>query len=146
VAPCIIEVPLMFAFPALTRRVGAEWLLVVGALAFGLRSLGWALVSEPTVLLVISVAGGVGFALIYVGTVTYVSRVVPPGVRATAQGIFSGTAFSFGAILGSVIGGLLAAPLSLPGVFAVSAVGLGVAAAVTWWAVVSSRGRVAGRA
>jgi PPP family 3-phenylpropionic acid transporter len=142
----LIEVPLMFAFPAISRRVGAEWLLVVGALAFGLRSLGWALVSEPVVLLAISVAGGVGFAFIYVGTVTYVARVVPSGVQATAQGIFSGTAFSFGAILGSVIGGLLAVPLSLPGVFAVSAAGLAVAAAVTWWAVVSSRGRLAVRA
>lgn len=142
----LVEVPLMFAFPAITRRVGAEWLLVVGALAFGVRSLGWALVSEPIVLLAFGVAGGVGFAFIYVGTVTYVARVVPAGVQATAQGIFSGTAFSFGAILGSIVGGLLAAPLSLPGVFAVSAAGLAFAAGLTWSAVVSSRGRVAGRA
>jgi PPP family 3-phenylpropionic acid transporter len=136
----------MFAFPWITRRVGAEWLLVVGALAFGMRSLGWALVSDPSLLLPITAVGGVGFAFVYVGTVTYVARVVPVGVQATAQGIFSGTAFSFGSILGSVIGGLLAGLLSLPGVFAVSAAGLAVAAAVTWWAVVSARGRRVARA
>jgi len=131
-----IEVPLMFLFPAIVRRVGAEWLLVVGALAFGLRSLGWALVDDPTVLLVFMVAGGVGFAFFYVGTVTYVARAVPVSVQATAQGVFSGTAFSFGSILGSVLGGVVAGASSLPVLFGLATGLLGVAAVVVWWAVV----------
>ncbi|HEU0237631.1 MAG TPA: MFS transporter [Candidatus Limnocylindrales bacterium] len=131
-----IEVPLMFLFPLIVRRVGAEWLLVVGALAFGLRSLGWALVDDPTILLAIMVAGGVGFAFFYVGTVTYVARAVPIGVQATAQGVFSGTAFSFGSILGSVLGGVVAGASSLPILFGLSSGLLVVAAVVVWWAVV----------
>jgi len=131
-----IEVPLMFLFPSIVRRVGAEWLLVIGALAFGLRSLGWALVDDPTVLLAFMVAGGVGFAFFYVGTVTYVARAVPVGVQATAQGVFSGTAFSFGSILGSVLGGVVAGASSLPVLFGLSTGLLGVAAVVVWWAVV----------
>jgi len=131
-----IEVPLMFLFPSIVRRVGAEWLLVIGALAFGLRSLGWALAEDPTVLLAIMVAGGVGFAFFYVGTVTYVARAVPIGVQATAQGVFSGTAFSFGSILGSVLGGVVAGASSLPVLFGLSTGLVGVAAVVVWWAVV----------
>lgn len=131
-----IEVPLMFLFPSIVRRVGAEWLLVTGALAFGLRSLGWALVDDPTVLLAFMVAGGVGFAFFYVGTVTYVARAVPIGVQATAQGVFSGTAFSFGSIVGSMLGGVVAGASSLPILFGLSSGLLVAAAVVVWWAVV----------
>ena len=78
--------------------------------------------------------GGIGFALFYVGTVTYVARAVPPSVQATAQGLFSGTAFSIGTILGSVVGGQLAAALTIPGMFAVAAAGTAAGAAIVLWA------------
>ena len=55
-------------------------------------------------------------------------------VQATAQGLFSGTAFSIGAILGSVVGGQLAAALTIPGMFAVSAAGTAAGAAIVLWA------------
>jgi predicted MFS family arabinose efflux permease len=61
---------------------------------------------------------------------------VPVGVQATAQGVFSGTAFSFGSILGSVLGGVVAGASSLPVLFGLSTGLLGVAAVVVWWAVV----------
>jgi predicted MFS family arabinose efflux permease len=55
---------------------------------------------------------------------------VPASVQATAQGIFSGTAFSLGSILGAVVGGVLAGPLSIPGLFALSAAGTVAGAAI----------------
>jgi PPP family 3-phenylpropionic acid transporter len=117
----LVEIPLMLAFPAITRRIGADRLLVIGGLAFAARAAGWALATEPWMYVALSPLGGVAFALFYVGTVTYVSRTVPPSVQATAQGIFSGTAFSMGTILGSLIGGQVAAAITIPGLFAVSA-------------------------
>jgi PPP family 3-phenylpropionic acid transporter len=117
----IVEVPLMLAFPAIVRRTGAERLLILGAVAFAARAAGWALASDPWLYVAIAPLGGVGYALFYVGTVTYVARAVPPSVQATAQGIFSGTAFAMGAILGSVLGGQIAAVLTIPGMFGVSA-------------------------
>lgn len=117
----LIEVPLMLAFPAIARRYGAERLLVVAAVAFAVRAAIWAAVSDPWLYVATAPLGGVGFAFFYVGTVTYVSRAVPASVQATAQGIFSGTAFSLGSILGAVVGGQLAGPLTIPGLFAVSA-------------------------
>jgi MFS transporter, PPP family, 3-phenylpropionic acid transporter len=130
----LVEVPLMLAFPLLVRRVGAERLLVLGGLAFAVRAGLWALTSDPLLFVVIAPLGGIGFALFYVGTVTYVSRAVPPSVQATAQGLFSGTAFSIGSILGAVVGGQLAAALTIPGMFAVSAVVTAVGAAIVLWA------------
>jgi len=117
----LVEVPLMLAFPALARRTGAERLLILGAVAFAARAAGWAIASEPWLYVAIAPLGGVGYALFYVGTVTYVARAVPSSVQATAQGLFSGTAFAMGAILGSVLGGQVAAELTIPGMFGVSA-------------------------
>jgi PPP family 3-phenylpropionic acid transporter len=130
----LVEVPLMLAFPQIARRVGAERLLVLGALAFAVRSAGWALVSDPLLYVAIAPLGGIGFSMFYVGTVTYVSRAVPPNVQATAQGIFSGTAFSMGTILGGIVGGQLAAALTIPGLFGVAAVGTALGALIVLWA------------
>jgi MFS transporter, PPP family, 3-phenylpropionic acid transporter len=130
----LVEVPLMLAFPLLVRRVGAERLLVLGGLAFAVRAGLWALTSDPLLFVAIAPLGGIGYALFYVGTVTYVSRAVPSSVQATAQGLFSGTAFSIGTILGSIFGGQLAAALTIPGMFAVSAGVTAAGAAIVLWA------------
>jgi PPP family 3-phenylpropionic acid transporter len=126
----IVEVPLMLAFPAIVKRTGAERLLILGAVAFAARAAGWAFASDPWLYVAIAPLGGVGYALFYVGTVTYVARAVPPSVQATAQGIFSGTAFAMGAILGSVLGGQIAAVLTIPGMFGVSAAATAVGALI----------------
>lgn len=130
----LVEVPLMLAFPLLARRLGAERLLVLGGLAFALRAAGWALTPDPLLFIAIAPLGGIGYALFYVGTVTYVSRAVPTSVQATAQGLFSGTAMSIGSILGSIIGGQLAPALTISGMFMVAAVGTAVGAGIVLWA------------
>jgi PPP family 3-phenylpropionic acid transporter len=135
----LVEVPLMLAFPVIARRYGAERLLVVGAVAFAVRAAIWAAVSDPWLYVATAPLGGVGFAFFYVGTVTYVSRAVPASVQATAQGIFSGTAFSLGSILGAVVGGQLAGPLTIPGLFAVSAGATLAGAAIVLRATVTRR-------
>jgi len=134
-----VEVPLMLMFPAFSRRIGPAWLLVIGSLAFAARTALVAL--APTPLLVVAAApiGGVGFAFFYVGTVSYVARAAPPSVRATAQGMFSGTAFNVGTIFGAVLAGQIGAALTLRGLFVVAAVGTILAALVVWRAVVSGR-------
>jgi PPP family 3-phenylpropionic acid transporter len=126
----IVEVPLMFAFPTLVRRVGSERLLVIAAVAFAIRALGFGLTTNVALLLAIQPLAGVGFALFYVGTVTYVSREAPARLQATAQGIFSGTAFSVGSIVGATIGGQLGGALTLRGLFLACAVASGIAALV----------------
>jgi MFS transporter, PPP family, 3-phenylpropionic acid transporter len=126
----LVEVPLMFSFHRIVRRVGPERLIVIGVIATAVRAAGFAI--APTVPLTLAVAplGGVGYAFFYVGTVTYVSRHAPARLQATAQGLFSGTAFSVGTILGSTLGGQLGSLLGLRGLFGVCAVGTALAAVV----------------
>lgn len=128
----LVEVPMMLAFPVIVRRVSADRLIVIGALVFAARTVGWALVSDPLLFVLIAPLGGVAYGLFYVGTVTYVSRAVPADVQATAQGIFTGTAFSMGTILGSVVGGQLASLLTIPGMFGVAAVATLAGAGTIW--------------
>ncbi len=135
----LVEVPLMLAFPLLVRRLGAERLLVLGGLAFAVRAVGWALTPDPLLFVAIAPLGGVGYALFYVGTVTYVSGAVAPSIQATAQGLFSGTAFSIGTIAGSIIGGQLASALTIPGMFMVSAVATAAGAGIVLWATEARR-------
>ena len=138
----VIEVPLMYAFPALARRFGAERMIILGAFAFAGRAGITALVEDPGAIVLASLFGGVGFAFFYVGTVTWVAGAVGRGVQATAQGIFSGTAQAFGAIGGSILGGAVGAALGLPVVFGLAAVGYVLGGVLSWLAI----GRSADRA
>jgi MFS family permease len=131
----VVEVPLMYAFPALARRFGAERLIVVGAFAFAGRALISAVVDVPAAIILASIFGGIGFSFFYVGTVTWVAGSVGRGVQATAQGIFSGTAQAFGAICGSIIGGAIGAALGLPVLFAIAGGGYVVGAVLSWFAI-----------
>ena len=131
----LVEVPLMLLFPRVAGRWGAERLIVAGALAFALRSAAFALVTAPIALIAVAPIGGVGFAFFYVGTVTFIARAAPQELRATAQGIFSGTAFNLGLILGALVGGQLAAVLTLRGLFGVAAVVTVLGALLVWRAI-----------
>jgi len=117
-----VEVPLMFAFPAIAGRLGAERLLVIASVAYVARALGFALAPTPEALVALSVLSGVGFAFFYVGSVTYVAQHAPPRLRATAQGVFTGTANSIGTIAGSTVGGIVASEITIPGMYAAAAV------------------------
>ena len=77
----------MYVFPRLARRFGAERLLVVGAIAFALRTGLSALATEPWQLLAIAPLEGVGFACVFVGGVTVLASRAPAGTGGTAQGI-----------------------------------------------------------
>jgi MFS transporter, PPP family, 3-phenylpropionic acid transporter len=117
-----IEVPIMFAFPQIGRRVGTERLVVVGALAFALRALFASLVSDPVALVLVAPLEGIGFACVFVGGVTVLAARAPSSLQATAQGLFA-AATGLATIIGSVLGGAIAEALDIPGLFQVCAVG-----------------------
>ncbi|HET7026595.1 MAG TPA: MFS transporter [Candidatus Limnocylindrales bacterium] len=125
-----LEVPVMWAFPRLARRFGMERLLVVGPLVLAVRALGCALAPSPEVLVAVTALQGIGFALSFVGGVAHVARLSPRRLGATAQGVFAGATVGLGAIVGSGMGGLIVGFVTLPGVFALSAAGSVVSAAL----------------
>jgi PPP family 3-phenylpropionic acid transporter len=125
----ITEVPLMYAFPRIASRIGAERLVVIGSLAFALRELLASILTDPVALVVIAPLEGVGFAFVFVGGVTVLSARAPAGLQGTAQGLFAG-ASGLATIIGSVVGGGIAGALGIPGLFLLCAAGSVIGAAI----------------
>jgi PPP family 3-phenylpropionic acid transporter len=144
-ANAILEIPTMLAFRRLANRIRASWLLVVGAGLFVVRAVLFTLSNEPVGLILASAIGGIGFGLVLVATTTYVASRAPSELRATAQALFSSTAFSVGMIVGTVLGGLVASAYGLAALFPVGAA-VSLVGAVLVWAAIVRRGPDAGAA
>lgn len=121
-----VEVPIMFLFPRLAVRFGTERLLVVGAAAFAIRAAAAAAATDPVALVLIAPVEGVGFALFFVGGVTFVAHRAPASLAATAQGVYTAVS-GLAAILGAALGGLVAGAAGIAAMFAACAAG-GIAA------------------
>ena len=128
----IVEIPIMWAYPWLTARFGAERLLILGAAAFAARVLVLVLTSDPLLATASMALHGIGFALVLVGGVTYVARHAPPATAATAQGVLSATVFSIAMIVGPAMGSGVAATAGVPAMFFVSLALSLVAIPVLW--------------
>ncbi len=134
-----VEVPIMWFFPRIARRFGTGRPLIAAAFLFSLRAAIAALATDPLVLLATAPLEGMAFGLFYVGGVTFVAERSPAGLGATAQGLFAAIG-GLASIVGSVLGGLIAAALSIPSLFVICSVSSLVAAAVLA-AAVSRAGR-----
>jgi PPP family 3-phenylpropionic acid transporter len=131
----IVEVPMMLLFRRLTRRFGVRALMVGGAVAFGLRSAGWALAGSAVASVLVTLTGGVGVALFLVGTTAWVADRTPPALRATAQALFVGTTYAVGAIVGALAAGFIASIAGLSVMFAFSAATGFTGGTIVWLAV-----------
>jgi PPP family 3-phenylpropionic acid transporter len=128
VVGALVEIPIMWTFPRLSVRFGAERLLVTGSVIFATRSLLVALAPNAEMLVAVAPLEGAGFGLFFVGGVGFVAARAPAGLAGTAQGVFSATS-GLAAIMGTAAAGLIASALSIPGMFAVAGA-VGVVAAI----------------
>ena len=128
VVGALVEIPIMWTFPRLALRFGAERLLVTGSVVFAVRNLLAAVAPSSDVLVAIAPLEGAGFGLFFVGGVGFVAARAPAGLSGTAQGVYSATS-GLAAILGAAAAGMIASALSIPGMFAVAGA-VGVVAAI----------------
>ena len=111
------EIPAMFFSDRLLRRFGARGMLIIAMTTIGLRLICYSLTTQPWVVLVIQLCHGLTFAAIYTAGVYYADQVAPPGMKATTQGMFSGTLMGFGAAAGGLLGGILLDSFSPGGMY-----------------------------
>jgi PPP family 3-phenylpropionic acid transporter len=128
VVGALVEIPIMWTFPRLSARFGAERLLVTGGALFAARNFLAAVAPNGITLVAIAPLEGAAFGLFFVGGVGFVAARAPAGLAGTAQGIFSATT-GLATILGTGAAGLIASALTIPGLFAVAGV-VGVVAAI----------------
>jgi MFS transporter, PPP family, 3-phenylpropionic acid transporter len=82
-------------------------MLVIAMSTIGLRLLAYSITSTIWVILFIQVVHGLTFAAVYTAGVYFADQVAPPGMKATAQGMFNGTLMGFGSAAGGLLGGVL---------------------------------------
>jgi len=103
----VAEAPVMRITPRLNRVIGHRALYVVGSLFFIAAFVAWAFLDDPLAIALVKLVAGVGFALVYVGSVLLVDDLVPPGLRGTGQGLAKAVTFGLSPILGSLAGGAI---------------------------------------
>jgi PPP family 3-phenylpropionic acid transporter len=103
----IAEAPVMRITPRLNRLLGHRALYVVGSLFFVASFVAWAFLDQPLAIALVKLVAGIGFALVYVGSVLLVDDLVPPALRGTGQGLAKAVTFGLSPILGSLAGGAI---------------------------------------
>ena len=103
----IAEVPIFFFGDRLIKRFTAFGLLVVAMLLTGARLLLFVFADTPTFVLLLQFLSGLMFPAMWLAGVAYADELAPPGLSATAQGLFGAFVFGFG----SAVGGFAAGPL-----------------------------------
>ena len=101
----IVEVPVMRWSTKLQRTAGIRRTYVLGCLVYATGFLLWGLISNATIVSLLTVFEGFGFALLFTSGVVIVGKMVPSSLYATGQSMASTAAFGIAPIVGGVLGG-----------------------------------------
>ena len=101
------ELPVMFFSGSLLRRLKTRGLFILAMAVTGIRCLLLGVAGSPAGVMAVQVLHGMTFAALLVSGVTYAAENAPPGLGATAQGLFSSVLMGFGAAAGNLLGGIL---------------------------------------
>jgi PPP family 3-phenylpropionic acid transporter len=88
-------------------RWGTRKMLAISIIAMIVRMLTYSVIMLPWMVLIIQLLHGLAFSVQWVAGVAYANKIAPPGMGATAQGIFSGVSMGLAAAVGAFIGGWL---------------------------------------
>jgi PPP family 3-phenylpropionic acid transporter len=103
----ISEIPVFLYSQRLLARWSAPFLLAISMIFVVIRAFAYVGMTDPWQVLLISLLHGPTFALMWVAGVAYAAEIAPPGLGATAQGVFAGVVMGLGSALGAFSGGIL---------------------------------------
>src|SRR5512146_2008184 len=102
----VVEAPFMAFSGRLLRRFGPTrlFVLAMGIMVVRFFLLGW--MPAPEWAVAINTLNGIAFPLFWTSSVNYANKMAPPGLAATALGLFN-SASSLAAVVSSLLTGLL---------------------------------------
>lgn len=103
----LVEVPVMRSSSRLVQRYGLRVLYVSGCCVYALGFLLWGLISNPTIVSLLTVLEGLGFGLLFTTGVLVIGRMLPSSLYSTGQSMAATASFGLGPILGAGIGGFV---------------------------------------
>jgi MFS transporter, PPP family, 3-phenylpropionic acid transporter len=113
------ELPVFFLAHRLVKKFGSYGLLTLTLVMFGVRSLLYAAVSAPFMVLLVQVFGGMIFPAMWTAGVSYADEHAPAGLKSSAQGLFGAMSFGVGSAFSGFISGLLLESIGGRGMFLV---------------------------
>jgi PPP family 3-phenylpropionic acid transporter len=115
----LFEVPVMFFSGALLKRFGNRGSLFIAMAVIGVRNLLYAFASSPAEVLAIQALHGFTFPIMWVAGVSYAAESAPPGLSATAQGLFATVVMGFAAAAGNLMAGAALDQFGIVGMYRV---------------------------
>jgi len=103
----IAEIPVLLFINRVVKRIDSFRLLMFSMIMTGVRLFLFAAASSPTLVLVAQLLNGFAYPITWVAGVSFADEKAPAGLRATAQGLFSGTSMGFGSAVGGFAGGII---------------------------------------
>jgi PPP family 3-phenylpropionic acid transporter len=103
----LAEIALFAAAPFITARLGAAQLIMLGGIGGAVRWLALGLSTDLAVLVPMQLLHALSFAAAHLGAMRYLARVAPPGLSATAQGLYGALPLGIGSGIFYVATGIL---------------------------------------
>jgi len=111
------ELFIFFFSNHLLRLWGARGMMVVALGVFVTRALAYSFTTSPWIVLALQLFHGLSFSALWVAGVSYADQLAPPGLGATAQGLFTAMFFGIGYTLGAFFGGMIYQQVGLAWMF-----------------------------
>jgi MFS family permease len=115
----LTEIPMFFFGDRLVKKFGSYGLLILALVLFGTRSLLYAAIHTPAMVLIVQAFGGMIFPALWTAGVSYADEHAPVGLKSSAQGLFGAASFGFGGAISGFISGLLLESVGGHGMFLV---------------------------
>jgi MFS transporter, PPP family, 3-phenylpropionic acid transporter len=106
VVGALAEIPLMRSSAHLQERFGARSVFLLGGAMFGAAQLLYGAIALPVGCVAVSAVRGAGYALVYVGLVTWVGTLLPADRQGRGQALLQTTLAGVAPIMGASLGGL----------------------------------------
>jgi PPP family 3-phenylpropionic acid transporter len=129
-----VEVPVMRWSARLGKRLGLRLVYVAGCCVYAFGFLMWGLVSNPTIVSMLTVFEGLAFALLFTTGVVVIGRLLPSTLYSTGQSMAAAAGFGLGPILGAGIGGWVYDRFGAVTLYTGSSILALAGAAVAWFA------------
>lgn len=103
----LVELPVMRLSSRLTRAWGLRRVYALGCVIYAVGFLLWGLIENPTIVSLLTVFEGAGFALLFTTGVVVVGRMLPSTLYSTGQSMATTVGLGAAPILGAGIGGFV---------------------------------------
>jgi PPP family 3-phenylpropionic acid transporter len=103
----LVEVPVMRYSSRLGRTWGLRATFCLGCIVYAAGFLLWGVVENPTIVSLLTLFEGVGFALLFTTGVVVIGKMVPSSLHSTGQSMAVTAGFGIAPILGAGVGGIV---------------------------------------